>query len=97
MERFSGFSQIFSEESIRGLAENFPRVQIFWTKTKENVLDTPMAMLTEKICQRNSNHSPYIFSCIFERFTFSQVLSDRLVVTVEGVGLQDPRGQGVGL
>ena len=39
-------------------------------------------MLTEKICQRNSNHSPYIFSCIFERFTFSQVLSDRLVLTV---------------
>ena len=41
MERFSGFSQIFSEESILGLAENFPGIKLFWTKTEENVLDTP--------------------------------------------------------
>ena len=37
MERFSGFSQIFSEEFIRGLAESLPRDEIFWTKAKGNV------------------------------------------------------------
>ena len=41
MERFSGFSQIFSEEFIRGLAESLPGDKIVFKKTKVNVKDTP--------------------------------------------------------
>ena len=37
MERFSGFSQTFSEDSILELAETFPGDEIFWTKTTGNV------------------------------------------------------------